>query len=51
MQMLRLGVGLSGTEKWTVELWGCAGVGEWTVELWGCPEQENGQLNCGAVWE
>ena len=28
---------------------GLSGAGEWTVELWGCPQQESGQLNCGAV--
>ena len=42
-------MGLSGTEEWTVELWGCSGARKWTVELWSCPQQESGQLNFGAV--
>ena len=33
-----------------IQCW-LSGAGEWTVELWGCPEQESGELNCGAVRE
>jgi len=42
-------VGLCWSRRVDSRIVGLSGTGEWTVEFWGCPEQESGQLNCGAV--